>query len=299
MKIKFQFLKFWFLAALFVGLFSCNSGNNTKKPDNAADSVDAALQNQGEETFYLIPSPEDMFAFTQDSKLKYNAVLLNPTANAAKYNDTKMRELNFGIYSADLAYSAAFGKYQESVKYLQVVRKLSDDIGMSVVFNEALAKRIENIIDNPDSLLKVTSDAYYDIVKYLEKTGRESTLALISVGGWVESIYVVSNLVEKYSQRDVTIQRLADQKIIFSNLLQYLQQKSKDPNVKSVLEDLEELKKFYDSLEVIKVEKKVQSKNKTTIVVGGPTRIKMTDEQLKELRKVVTKLRGKLTGNAN
>ena len=145
------------------------------------------------QTYYLIPSPEELFRFIKDGNLKFSEEVLNPTNNIDNYIDTRSKELNFGIYSADLAYVASFNKYQESVDYLNTVRTLSDEIGISAVFDRNLIGRIDNIIDDQDSLLRVTSDSYMSIVRYLESSDRKKSLALIVTGGWVESIYVVVN----------------------------------------------------------------------------------------------------------
>ena len=147
----------------------------------------------------MIPSPEGLFSFIKDGKLKFSGQVLNPTNNIDNYIDTRSKELNFGIYSADLAYVASFNKYQESVDYLNTVRTLSDEIGISAVFDQNLIGRIDNIIDDQDSLLRVTSDSYMSIVRYLESSDRKKSLALIVTGGWVESIYVVVNLVDSYN----------------------------------------------------------------------------------------------------
>lgn len=297
-------LHLWKIAALFTALIfvaACNSETSSDQTEvNLQENENTemeVIEQPENETFYLIPSPEDLFAFAQDGKLMFSANVLNNKDNTSKYNDTKSKELNFGVYTADMAYTAAFNKYQDAIGYLQTIRGLSDEIGISAVFNEQLIKRIESIIESPDSLLAVSSDSYNDIVTYLEKTDRGKSLSLIAAGGWIETIYIVTSLVEKYDSNDMTIQRLADQKLSFSNLILYLEQHKDDVNVKSTLTDLQELKTFYESLEEVQVEKQNKPKKEGQIVVGGKNKIVMTENDFNRLKEIITKLRKEITKN--
>lgn len=273
---------------------ACNGsgrGDENLTDDNLQDSTEYESQ-----TYYLIPSPEGLFSFIKDGKLKFSKEVLNPTNNIDNYIDTRSKELNFGIYSADLAYVASFNKYQESVDYLNTVRTLSDEIDISAVFDQNLIKRIDNIIDNQDSLLRVTSDSYISIVRYLESANRKKSLALIVTGGWVESIYVVVNLIDTYKQDEKVINLLASQKHVVSNLFAYLEQLKFDESIQRTINDLQPLRNFYESLEVQKDESGQGITTKgDKIVVGGSTKIIMTEDQFKTLKKEVTEIRNKIT----
>lgn len=250
------------------------------------------------ETFYQIPSPEELFAFVQDGELTYKEYLQNSIENASKYTDVKSKELNFGIYIADLAYAAAFNRYQESLKNIESVRKMSEDIGIASVFDEALNDRIQHVFEHPDSLLNVTNSSYYKIVSYLEENERGKTLALIAAGGWLESLYIFTNLVENYSPDNNTIQRIADQKLTFENLILYLKKHQSDSNVKSTIENLSGVRDAFAQLEVVKLDpSEVKNKSNNVIIVGGGKRINITEEQFKKLKEEITIARNNITAN--
>lgn len=279
-----------------IAVFSACNGGNGNDENNLDDTLMQSLENVDSQTYYLIPSPEGLFSFIKDGKLKFAGHVLNPTNNIDNYIDTRSKELNFGIYSADLAYVASFNKYQESVDYLNTVRTLSDEIGISAVFDKNLIGRIDNIIDDQDSLLRVTSDSYLSIVRYLESSDRKKTLALIVTGGWVESIYVVVNILDSYNQDAKVISLLASQKHVVSNLFSYLEQMKFDDNINRTINELQPLKTFYESLEVQKEEiKESEVKNDGKIVVGGNAKIIMTEEQFKTLKTEINKIRNNIT----
>jgi hypothetical protein len=297
MNLKITISKFFVFAGLLGTMYGCNSGNNGK--NNNSDTLTDANDVITEEnlTFYLIPSPKDMFSFTNDEKLAFSSQVLNPVENADKYIDTKSRELGFGIFSADLAYTAAFSKTAEAANYLKVVRDLSDKIGISSVFDESLVNRFDNIQENKDSLMKVTNDTYFDIVRFLEDNERKSTLALISTGGWLESLYIVSNIIGDYSPDSKTIQLVADQKLIFENLMLYLDQNKNDENIKSVIAELQPIKVIYDQLKEEKTETGTNKAKNKGYVVGGGSKILISKEQFQKLKETITIVRNKLAGN--
>jgi hypothetical protein len=287
------------IGILFLGFILFGCGSDSKKGNESEQEMQVETTNQSDkfgETFYQIPSPEELFAFLQGGKLPFKANLLNPIDKANQYVEVKSKELNFGIYIADLAYSAAFSRYQESLKNIESVRKMSEDIGISSVFDAALTKRIQNIFENADTLLNVTNSSYYKIVTYLEENERNRTLALISTGGWLECLYIFTNLVDKYNPNDPTVQRIADQKLTFENLLEYLKKHQEDINIKSTIEDLEPLKNAFAALEEVKINQASSSGSGNVIVVGGSKKINITESQFQTLKEEIAKIRNKITG---
>lgn len=298
MKLKLQLILIGFVLGLIVLSVACKTSSNDNNNNNSKDTL-AQENNETNERkkFYLIPSPEDMFAFTKEKNLIYSEKVLNPIENAEKYIETRSKELNFGIYSADLAYAAAFSKYQESIRYLDIVRELSDEIGIAAVFDESLIGRIENIIDNKDSLIQVSSDTYDDIVRYLEQKDRRRTLALIAAGGWLESLYIVTSTIDSYDENNKLIQLVADQRIVFVNLMLYLEQIENDEKVKQTIDELMPIKDVFNSLKKEKVESTENKQDDGKIHVGGDSKIKMTAEQFKKLKETIANVRNKITAN--
>ncbi len=299
MKTPVKFLLSLIIAGALYLFPSCgddtNNANNEK--DTVAVSNNVTEINEDNLVTYLIPSPKDMFAFTREGDLKYSATVLNPKENADKFIDTKSQETGFGIYSADLAYTAAFNQTNTAGEYLKVVESLADKIGLGSVFTESLIDRFKKI-ENKDSLLKVTNDTYYDIVKFLEENDRNTSLLMISTGGWVETLYIVLNLQNKYKKDDVIVQLIADQKNIFENIILSLQQREADPNIADLLKDLQPVKEVYDKLEVIKIENPdIENAKTNQIIVGGSTKIVMNEDQFNQLKKAMEKVRNKLAGS--
>ena len=297
MQKIFKILSFTVLIGILIfGLSMCN-GNGEQDEDQSDTLIDVTQITEDNLTFYLIPSPKDMFAFTKNTNMDFSADVLNPKDNADKYLDTKTQEIGFGIYSADLAYSAAFNQTNKAGEYIKVVRGLSDEIGITI-FDESLLKRIDYLPENKDSLMRITNDTYHDIVKFLEQNDRETSLALISAGGWIESLYIVINLVGEYKEDSNIIQLIADQKNIFENLVLFLTQNKDNEDINQLLKDLSSVRKIYNNLDVVTLEKADKIANpENKIIVGGATKIVMTARQFNDLKQAISDVRNKLTLN--
>lgn len=276
-------------------MFQSCAGDSNNQNNQQQQQTQTSQTN--ENNFYLIPSPEDLFAFTKDKNLQFVPGLVNPIENIDKYVDNKSKEINFGTYSADMAYSTAFGKYQESLKEFKIVRQLSDEIGIGNVFTQSLINRIENVKEDRDSLKQISSDIYLDIQNFLDSKNRAKTMSLISTGGWIEFLYIIVNSVEKYDAENPTIQRIADQKIIFDNLMLRLEQQQSDPSIKSTIADLTPLKDAFAQLEVEKNNSTASTSNSGAIKVGGGMKIKMTENNFNKIKETITSVRNNITIN--
>ncbi len=274
---------------------SCAGDSNNQNNQQQQQQTQTSQTN--ENNFYLIPSPEDLFAFTKDKNLQFVPGLVNPIENIDKYVDNRSKEINFGTYSADMAYSTAFGKYQESLKEFKIVRQLSDEIGIGNVFTQSLINRIENVKEDRDSLKQISSDIYLDIQNFLDSKNRAKTMSLISTGGWLEFLYIIVNSVEKYEAENPTIQRIADQKIIFDNLMLRLEQQQSDPSIKSTIAELAPLKEAFAQLEVEKNNTTSSTNNSGAIKVGGGMKIKMTENNFNKIKETITSVRNNITIN--
>ncbi len=296
MKKSYFFLFLIFSLAIIFPSGCKKEKKKTEEKKKTTTTVESKKTDSSEiKIFYLVPSPDDIFGFANAPDLHYDPTLPNPPENLEKYDNTLLQELNFGIYSADLAYCAAFGKKEETKKYLDAVKQLSDNIGLSDVFNESLIHRINNLGTNKDSLIAISNDTYFDIIRYLEKNNRINTLAILAAGGWLETMYLVVNLTQ-YSKDNPTIQKIADQKIIFNNLYKFLEQNLNDPNVKEVYNDFQNLKEIFDQLKIIETkDKHNMSIDNDKIIVGGNVKIVMNKEQFIKLRNVINETRKKFT----
>lgn len=220
-----------FLVALlvfFMAILSCKSNKKkelqaTQKKDSLSQKPsDTIAKNIEKSTFYKIPSPAELFVFLKEEGKFFNPNSLNPIENKDKYNTTSSKALNFGIYASDLAYCSMFEKNQETAKYYSVAKELADELGLVKGFDKNLTQRLENNINNSDSLFHIANEAYWRAYNFLEREDKTNILPYIIVGNWIESVYIAIYSIDKFEPDDIVIKRIADQDLVLDNLMAYL-----------------------------------------------------------------------------
>lgn len=230
------------------------------------------------ETFFQVPSPGEMLTFIKmvgkDTK---NVSFLNPADNQKNYNDARSKALNFGIYSCDLSYCSIFGIGSESLKYFKSVKIMGDQIGVSTAIKPEILKRLEANLGNPDSLAVITDDVYFSSFEALEDSKQGPTLALVVSGGWLESLYIATQLA-KWEPNSPVIERLADQKYTLENLIEFLKKHESDANVAAIKGDFEGLLAEYNKMTEKDAAEAKKGKDSKATLIGGGKQLVMTKE---------------------
>jgi len=277
----------------FAFLTSCGGDEPIEEP---IDEVVDEVVEEGNETYYQIPSPDEMFGFIKESGLAFNGELLNPIQNVSNYSDPKRQALNFGIYSADLAYTAAFEEFNETTKYFGTIQKLAEPIGISAAFDKSLVERIQGNMGNADSLIAITNTSYFAVVDYLEQNEQGDKLGIIAAAGWLETVYVIANSTN-YNKDKAAVDRLADQKLTLDNLLAYLEKHNTTDDVKEVLGWFKELEAVFAALPEDESKGSgitFKKKDNGKMVLGGGSSISITEKQFNAIKEKVNEIRNNI-----
>jgi len=279
---------------------SCSS-NNSKQQTVAKSDKEVLNANQLEkmqETYYRFPSPDEMLNFINRESLNFNDQILLPVDNAANYLDSKSQALNLGVYISDMAYIILFQRQKEALSYFQVVYDLSDKLRMSSAFDAQLLKRFEDNLKNTDSLKALSDGAMIKITNYLVQNDKEKTLAIISIGGYIESLYIAFNLVNTYGENNPIIQRISDQKLVLENLQNYALVYSEDQNVSEAIKLLQPIRECYNNFKTISEETTVKKDKNGKLIISGGQKITITQEQYNKLRDITFAARKVITENS-
>ncbi len=287
-------------------IYSCSGDKTEEDIVNSKDSLNTNIEqdnlssNYETLTFFQVPSPGEMLSFIKSvgKRDKSKIDILNSTDNLNKYTDNKSKSLNFGIYSTDLSYCSIFNMGAESIKYFKVVKQLGDQLGLSATIKPEILARIEKNIDNTDSLSIITDDLYYSSFETLDESKQGQTLALVVAGGWLESMYIAVNMVDKFQSNNPVVQRIADQKYTLENLIEFLKKhESNSEDVKQVKADMENLMQSFNLLK----EEKISDTNINNInnkkVIGGGVNLIIDEKLFNEIKTKVSALRQNYTQN--
>ena len=290
---------FIYLSAVLFVVFTVSCAEESAPADGQDEEVievgteEAVIEDQ---VHHQIPSPHEMMEFISAANADFKPELLCTTDIYEKYVDLKGKSMGMGIYIADLAYASSFSRFQESMEYYKVIVKMADDIGISSVFDEAMLSRIQNNLKSPDSLEAITDNSYYSIIGELEQNDRGKVVAMIAAGGFLESLFIATQLVDKFDANDPVVKRIADQKLIYENLMAYLEEYKDDQNVEWTINDMMALKQIFEEVSDNRRDTKFSEKNGKK-VLGGKGGVYIVEQEFEDLRDRTAQLRNTVTFN--
>lgn len=231
---------------------TCQSGQ--KGSPVLIEDVDEITSESGFESFYqiihLYPSPGEMLSVFDMAELSFDGSLLNPIERADQYLGSKSKAYALGVYITDLAYTALFGRHEETLDYLDVVKSISEEVSINEAVDEAMIEKARNNINFLDSLYDISNDAFINILQFCERNERSNTMVMLTAGAFTESLYLAVHMVDDYGTADQLIQHLADQKYTIDNFMLFANGlNSDDPEVVSTINDLSKIKEIFDSIE--------------------------------------------------
>lgn len=249
-------LLFIFLAA---GAGGCNSGNKKASDDSATEeefitAMDDETQEKlqtAKRIFYSLPSPIETAKILQNAGATYDENLLNPTRNQSGYITNLDMALNLGIYTTDLSYASLFDQSQTTLNYIEVAKNMADGLNILDAIDEATIQRLEDNINNREIIIDIISETLLNSSSYLKERGLESTATIILVGGWVEGLYIATQLVgNEPIENNKIVERIVDQKLSVDFMINLLKEADNDPDAVKVLEDVQNLKATFDKIDI-------------------------------------------------
>jgi hypothetical protein len=292
-----------FLITIFA--FSITSCSNSNEAEVPAASEEVVGQIQEEPTsevvedhmFYQVPTPNELFAVLKNAEVAYNRENLNDISNVNKYETKASKALNFGVYTADLAYITSLGQMDDASKFFETIRNLSKDLEIENAVDEVILKRLQSNLENSnaDSLFYLSNETYYNAYSYLEENDRRDVLAMIVVGGWIEGLNIILNL-EPYSDGSEVCQRIADQKLTLENLMIFTSTIEND-QLSEIVGELSAIEEVFNS-EIIEEEAEAEATEFTSsesedgvMIFGGGVSSSISEAQFNELKSIVLDLR--------
>ena len=285
------------LIAVVIGFSSCGEEVSPEKEKialetNSEDTVLLDMPELNPDMAYSVPTPNELFAVIKETGVLYDGTILNSTENIEKYSSKKIQALNFGVYFTDLAFASSFSENASILSYFGTIKILSDDLGISNALDAAIYEKVEANLENDDadSLLFLSNETYFKAYSYLEENERGSTLALIVLGGWIESLYIMTNLGE-YEEGGNLVARIGEQKLTVENLMGFMMKYQEDSNVAEVMEELADIEELFWSFEEEEGDDVTTEQEGDVYVLSGGSTIMVSSEQYEELKGLVAALR--------
>jgi hypothetical protein len=286
---------------LFILIISLLSGcKGGKKPAEENVTVNATpdaqvLQDikQAEKIFNALPSPLESALLIKSAGAKFDETLLNPVSSQSNYVTTKAMALNLGVYTCDLSFASLYEQTQLLIDYMEAAKKMADGLNILKAIRQEDIDKLEANINNSEVIMEVVSQTFMNSNAELEDMGRTAVATTVLVGGWIEGLYISTQLVDMNDfNGNKLVSRIIDQKLSIDILINLLNSSKADPSVEELIGEVGKLKAVFDKFSIksgpIRPE---YDKTTNTTVLKSEVKTDMTPEIFKELTIVVAEIR--------
>ena len=252
----------FFLFAIPFLLLSCEETNTTtfsKLPSFNLNQDSSTNQQEShvEKIYFNVPSTMKTAYILKKAGATYDASFpLNPN----KANDdftTEQQALLLGIYGSDLNYTIVSNKNQETIYYLNSINSLGEKLGLGNILNQEMKNRIEKNVNSKDSMQVIITDLFWKIEQSLNEDGRSRIGALIVTGGWIEGLYVATQIAIKMPENIKIKSIICQQKFSSKDVLELVKNSCSSEYISDVV--LQPLKQINASLSKIKTRQEFYS----------------------------------------
>jgi hypothetical protein len=260
------------------------SDNNGRTPETGKKVI-----------LYGLLTPTEITSTFSRLGVPYEKAALNPTENSKHYSSNSRASINLGIYGVDFGYIKMFGISQQMINYILIIKEMSNNLGIPDKFLIDPIKKIESDMSSPDTIMALLNKSYSDIENHLRKDGRESTAGLMLMGGWVESLYIITQLLYNPENPDKqVVEKIAQQKYTLTSLLGFMKNYYDDPVVVYYTKKLIFLKRYFDSFDIFfKIgDLEIDTTRKVLRATGSEITISL--ETLSNIKNYVYKLRSEM-----
>ncbi len=288
------------LCAMMIFTASCKRAEKSAKipvpvfstylPDTPADTT------KMREIYYGLLTPVEVCNIFERLGLHYNDTVILAPENQDLYMSSYKAAMNLGVYGVDMGYIRLFGINRQTISYFNTIKVLSERLNMPDTFLSDAIRGVNADINNADTVTGLMNDAFQKIDKHLRQEGSEGTLGLMLMGGWIEAMYLASQLAYDPKNPDPqVVGKLAEQKYSLISLLSYMKNYYDDPMVVFYTKKLKYLNRWFDTFEIYYHPGDVRIDTLRQVITTTGTEMTVTVETLGEIRDYIAKLRAEIT----
>ena len=279
-------------------LTGCKGGGKAPSDEAAVEVTQdntAILQDikQAEKIFQALPSPLESAMLIKSAGARFEESLLNPVGNTSSYVTNKSMALNLGIYTCDLSFASLYEQTQLIVNYMNSAKKMADGLGILKAIEQSQIDKLEENINNSDVIMEIVSETFMNSNSYLEENGQPAIAAMVLVGGWIEGLYISTQLVDMNDfNGNKLVGRIIDQKLSIDILYNLLNGSAGNPAVDEIMIQVTKLRSVFDKIKLTTSPIKAEyDKASNTTVLRSEVKTDMTVETFKELAETVKEIR--------
>ncbi|MBK5203425.1 MAG: hypothetical protein JJE45_06885 [Prolixibacteraceae bacterium] len=254
---------------LFITFSSCNNANKAKKAKIDAEAK-AAIQQEIKNYTYPLPSVFEVTNMLNKIEARYIIDICNDAKKSDFYLTEKQQAENLGIYTADLAYAITYNQKEQVKNYFKACESLVQKLDFTSAFDRSMPDRIENNMDNKDSLVSIITEMVENTYSYLNQHGKQKVSYLTLTGTAIEGLYLTTHISDNTFQNPEIIKAILFQKEPLLKMQKLIEPIKNDNDLKGAYNSIKKINSIY------------------ALEEGNSS---MTQKQIEQLTKTVSDLR--------
>jgi hypothetical protein len=248
---------------------------------------------QANKIFEALPSPLESAMLIKSAGAPFDRKFLNPVDNKNLYTTTRSQALNLGIYTCDLSFASLYDQTQLIIDYMNAAKAMADGLGILDAIDQSTIENLEENINDKEAIMEIISQTFLNSNSYLEDNDQSAVAAIVLVGGWIEGLYISTQLVDlKDFEGNKLVSTIIDQKLSIDILLNLMDSNKGHPAVDEIIAQVKQLKTVFDKvkLETGPVKTEIDKETNMTVIKSKAS-IDISLATFKELTSIVANIR--------
>ena len=256
MKKLINPILFLTLALFTIAFFpSCQGGQQKKAATNSKFEKEE-VKSEVEKVVYPLPTSFEVTEMLNRIEASYIFSLCNPPESVDNNITEKEKAIALGVYGADLSYSSTYNQKQRTLEYMNVSKKLLEDLDIAAAVDPEIITKIENAENDKEKLVDIITNSFYSTYQYLNENDRASVSLLVMSGSWIEALYIATHISDETFNNKEMVTIIMNQKGHLTKLMSLLNTHKDNSSVSEVIKILSPLVNTYSNIEAGSITKK-------------------------------------------
>jgi hypothetical protein len=240
-----------FLCTMIILLYNSCRVTDDKNPEreNINDITYSWIAKE-KDILYHMSLPAQMTTIFENSEFPYQQDMPNNPDSLINYFTPEKIAANLGVYGADLGYIRVMKQEEETTNYLLAVYALAGKLNIPREIYSDLIINLDNYLAKPDEMAVQIDSIYTSVALFLRNSQREQLTAMILLGGWIESLYLASQIYMKTPENTDLLEQIAEQKYSLNYLINQLNNFQEEESILQYTLMLKNLKRSYDKIQI-------------------------------------------------
>jgi hypothetical protein len=275
-------------------LAGCQSQSGKKRAAEETDSLTYSWTAKGKDILYHMSLPAHMTRIFEKNEFPYQPDLPNDPDSMVNYSTPFKIAANLGVYGADLGYIRVMNQEELTTDFLLVIYTLAGKLEIPREIYSDLIINLDSYLAEPDELAIQIDTIFKAVDLFLKNSQRNELPAVILLGGWIESLYIASQIYMKTPDNTDLLEQIAEQKYSLNHLINQLSNFQDEESILQYTLMLRNLKRSYDNIQIFYKEGDVVIDTIQKTISANEYRIVTTEPTITEIALKIRSIRNRL-----